>query len=72
MQNEIWPLKIISTIGDFSKPMTYDDPTRRTESTQMPTELKWTEKQKKKKTEKTEKNSKTEKQKDRQIVLRLT
>ena len=53
--------------------MTYDDhPTRRTESTQMPTELKWTEKQKKKKTEKTEKNSKTEKQKDRQIELRLT
>ena len=43
--------------------MTYDDhPTRRTESTQMPTELKWTEKQKKKKTEKTEKNSKTERQ----------
>ena len=51
--------------------MTYDDhPTRRTESTQMPTELKWTEKQKKKKTEKTEK--KTEKQKDRKIELRLT
>ena len=50
--------------------MTYDDhPTRRTESTQMPTELKWTEKQKKK-TEKTEK--KTEEQKDRQIELRLT
>ena len=45
--------------------MTYDDhPTRRTESTQMPTELKWTEKQKKKKTEKTEKNRKTERQKN--------
>ena len=70
MQNEIWPLKIISTIGDFSKPMTYDDPTRRTESTQMPTELKWTEKQKKKKNRKDRK--KTEKQKDRQIELRLT
>ena len=69
MQNEIWPLKIISTIGDFSKPMTYDDPTRRTESTQMPTELKWTEKQKKKNQKR---QKKTEKQKDRQIELRLT
>ena len=45
--------------------MTYDDhPTRRTESTQMPTELKWTEKQKKKnrKDRKKQKNRKTQRQ----------
>ena len=52
--------------------MTYDDhPTHRTESTQMPTELKWTEKQKKK-NRKDRKNRKTERHKDRQIELRLT